>query len=82
MSHITITIDGETIMDADPGTWRSTPPDVEALKLKSSGQPWGIALMGAVAEAATLSMANLPATDTTIAVTTRNNGWALDVEKS
>ncbi|OHT87130.1 MFS transporter [Mycobacteroides saopaulense] len=82
MSHITITIDGDTLMDADPGSWRSTPPDIEALKLKSGGQPWGIALMGAVAEAATLSMANLPATDTTIVVTTRDNGWTLDVEKS
>ncbi|MDO3206618.1 MFS transporter [Mycobacteroides abscessus] len=82
MSHIRIIVDGDTLMDADPGNWRSTPPDIESLKLKTGGQPWGIALMGAVAEAATLSMANLPATDTTIVVTTRDNGWTLDVEKS
>ncbi|CPX29539.1 Hypothetical major facilitator transporter [Mycobacteroides abscessus] len=81
MAHITITIDGDTLMDADPGSWRSTPPDIESLKLKTGGQPWGIALMGAVAEAATLSMANLTGTDTAIMVTTRDNGWTLEVQR-
>lgn len=82
MAHIEIVVDGEVLMSGDPGSWRSTPPDIESLKLKTGGQPWGIALMGAVAEAATLSMANLPATDTTIVVTTRDNGWTLDVSRA
>lgn len=81
MSHITITVDGDTLMDADPGSWNSTPPNIDSLKLKLGGQPWGIALIGAVAEAGTLSMANLPGTDTTIVVTTRDNGWTLDVQR-
>lgn len=79
---IRITVDGQTIMDADPGEWRTTPPDIDSLKLKAGTQPWGLAVMGTVAEAATLAMAGKSCGDTTIAITSRATGWSMDVERS
>ena len=79
MSHIRITVDDTTIMDADPGTWTHTPPDINTLKLKAGNQPWGLAVMATVAEAATLVMAGKPARDTTITITTDADGWTMDV---
>lgn len=80
MSHIRITVDDTTIMDADPGTWRQTPPDINTLKLKAGSQPWGLAVMATVAEAATLAMAGKEGRDTTITITTDTDGWTMDVE--
>lgn len=80
MNHIRITVDGTTIMDADPGTWRQTPPDINSLKLKAGSQPWGLAVMATVAETATLAMANKTGRNTTITIATQADGWTMDVE--
>lgn len=79
MSHIKITVDGKTLMDADPGTWRDTPPDIPALQQRSAGEPWGLAVMGAVAHAATMGMLG-KAGDTTITITTRGNGFTMEAD--
>lgn len=79
MSHIRIEVDGDVLMSADPGTWTHTPPDINGLNLKAGNQPWGLAVMATVAEAATLVMAGKPARDTTITITTDTDGWTMDV---
>lgn len=80
MSHIRIEVDGTVLMDADPGTWHATPPDINSLKLKAGNQPWGLAVMATVAETATLAMAGKPGRNTTITITTDGDGWTMDVE--
>lgn len=80
MSHIKITVDGKTLMDADPGTWRHTPPDIPDLRRQSGGQPWGLAVMGAVAHAAALTQAGRHVGDTTMTITTRKGAWTMDVQ--
>ncbi|ANN98191.1 MFS transporter [Mycobacteroides abscessus] len=79
MSHIKITVDGKTLMDADPGTWRHTPPDIPAIQQRTAGEPWGLAVMSAVAHAATLGMLG-EAGDTTIDVTTRAGGFTMEAD--
>lgn len=84
MSHIRITIDDEVVMDADPGQWSVTPPDVASLQLKGGGttpKPWMQAVLLTLASVATLAMAGKPAGDTVITVTTRDGGWTLDVHE-
>lgn len=81
MANIRITVDDTVLMDADPGTWTQTPPDINTLKLKAGNQPWGLAVMASVAETATLTMAGKPVTDTTITITTRDGGWTMDVQR-
>jgi hypothetical protein len=80
MSHIKITVDGKTLMDADPGTWRETPPDIPALQSQTGGEPWGLAVMGAVAHAATLAMVGQSVDDATIAVTSRPGGFTMEAD--
>ncbi|YCU47985.1 MFS transporter [Mycobacteroides abscessus] len=80
MSHIKITVDGKTLMDADPGTWRHTPPDIPDLRRQSGGQPWGLAVMGAVAQTATLTQMGRDVGDTTMTITTGAQGWTMDVQ--
>lgn len=81
MSHIKITVDGKTLMDADPGTWRSTPPNIPDLKRQSGGQGWGLAVMATLAQTATLAELGQSTGDTTMTITTRAKGWSLDVEQ-
>lgn len=75
MSRIRIIIDGDTVMDADPGTWTHTPPDLDALKLQSTTppQPWMQSVMFALADIATKAFAGQTQTDS-------KGGWTLDVE--
>lgn len=80
MSHIQITVDGKTLMDADPGTWRSTPPDIPALQRQTGGEPWGLAVMGAVAHAATLAMVGQSTGDTSITIATRAGGFTMEAD--
>lgn len=81
MSRIVITVDNKTLMDADPGTWTYTPPDLDALKLQTgTPQPWMQSIMFALAEVATKAFAGQPQQDTTITVTTRDGGWTLDCD--
>ncbi|CPR78950.1 Hypothetical major facilitator transporter [Mycobacteroides abscessus subsp. abscessus] len=81
MSNIKITVDGKVLMDTDPGKWRSTPPDIPDLKRQSGGQGWGLAAMVTLAQAGTLAELGQPIGDTTMTITTRANGWTLDVEQ-
>lgn len=73
---ITVTVDGKTLMAADPGEWRQTPPDLDTLKLAAAGkpEPWLQLVMMTIAQAATRNLAGQPTVDTTIAVTTRTDG--------
>lgn len=80
MSHIKITVDGKTLMDADPGTWRDTPPDIPALRQRSGGEPWGLAVLGAVSNVAAPAMAGLPTGDVTITITTRPGGFTMEAD--
>ncbi|SHS60373.1 MFS transporter [Mycobacteroides abscessus] len=81
MSNIKITVDGMALMDTDPGKWRSTPPDIPDLKRQSGGQGWGLAVMVTLAQAGTLAELGQPIGNTTMTITTRANGWTLDVEQ-
>ncbi|MBN7332401.1 MFS transporter [Mycobacteroides abscessus] len=81
MSNIKITVDGKVLMGTDPGKWRSTPPDIPDLKRQSGGQGWGLAVMVTLAQAGTLAELGQPIGDTTMTITTRANGWTLDVEQ-
>lgn len=81
MSNFKITVDGKTLMDADPGTWRAAPPELPDLKRESDGQGWGLAVMATLAQTATLAQLGQPTGDTTMTVTTRATGWTLDVEQ-
>ena len=85
MAHITVTIDGDTIMDADPGTWSTTPPDINALGFRgrsSQPEPWRQLIMLTIAETATLALAGKPGVNTHINVTTRTDGWTMDMEQT
>ncbi len=81
MSHIKITVDGKTLMDADPGSWRATPPAIPDLKRQSGGQGWGLAVMATLAQTATLAGLGQDTGNTTMTITTRAKGWTLDVEQ-
>jgi hypothetical protein len=82
MSNIRITIDGDTVMDSDPGDWSLTPPDIDSLKLKATGpgKPWGLAVMSTIADAAPRALAGHTIGNTTITVTTTSTGWTMDVD--
>jgi hypothetical protein len=83
MANIRITVDGNVLMDADPGTWSSAPPNMMPLQLgKPDPDPWMVAMMPTVAKVATEAMAGKKPGDITITVTTDDNGWTLDVEHS
>lgn len=77
---ITVIINGETVMNADPGQWRSTPPDIDALKLATGGdpQPWLQLVMMTMAQAATKMFAGQQSDAATILVDTRADGWTVD----
>lgn len=81
MSNIKITLDGKTLMDADPGTWRATPPSLPDLKRQSGGQGWGLTVMATLAQTATLAGLGQDTGNTTMTITTRANGWTVDVDQ-
>lgn len=70
MAQIRITIDGETVMDSDCGTWTSTPPELVATHMQQP-KPWSRPLLMVVADAA---MRDQP---TTITITTGPKTWTL-----
>ncbi|AWH14491.1 hypothetical protein HWB60_gp097 [Mycobacterium phage TChen] len=86
MTNIRITIDDKTLMDADPGTWTTTPPDIETLKQHLGGidepEPYMQAIMLTLAKVATLAMVGKQQPNTTIAVTTRPTGWTLSIDET
>lgn len=75
MSQLTITVDGDTVMDADPGDFTLNPPELVTDQLKANARPavWMRAMAIVIADAA------MSRCDTSINVTTRFNGWDLSV---
>jgi putative MFS transporter len=80
VSRICVVIDGATIMDANPGQWTETPPGLDVITKAERKEPWMIPIMAAIAEAAVKAHTGQPQRDTTITVTTRTDGWNLNVE--
>ena len=88
MARIAIVIDNVTAMDADVTLRQGDLPTMDELKSslqQAAGgefKPWLLPTVGALS--AVLLEANLKGTvqDTTITVTTRGTGWALDVSTS
>ena len=84
MSRITIIVDDATLMDADPGSWSTTPPDMDSLKSDLSqrggdNQPWMMSILYTIATVAPKVLMGQDAGDTTIAVTTRADGYDMSV---
>lgn len=82
--HLSITIDDDTVMDSDIGTWTHTPPDLTKLNLRGGGtkpQPWLQAIMFTVAKLATEQLSGQTTGNgrTDIHVTTRTNGWDMSM---
>lgn len=75
MSLLKVTIDGQTAMDGDLGEWSSNPPSLvtEVLKNNITPKPWMRCLMLVIAEA------GMTGKDTTVDVTTSDNGWTINV---
>lgn len=51
--HLCITIDDQTVMNTDVGTWTATPPDLAKLNLAGGStkpQPWLQAIMFTIAK--------------------------------
>lgn len=77
MSHLTVTINNQTVMDGDTGQWSTNPPTIltDQLKANAHPAPWMRAIMLTVADAA------MTHTDTRITVTTTPNEWTLKVKQ-
>ncbi|OMC52537.1 hypothetical protein A5742_16445 [Mycolicibacterium fortuitum] len=74
MAHIHIEVDGDVLMDGNPGEWTSNPPEMDKLQLKGgTPDPWMVALMPSVANAVTKTLANMP-------ITPRH--WTLTVDET
>lgn len=83
MAYIKLTIDEETLLDGESGTWEQRPPDFIAEQLHKMTNstnpvppsPWMRSVMLILAEAA------MTETYASIDVVTRGNeGWSLDVK--
>ncbi|MCV7208409.1 hypothetical protein [Mycolicibacterium canariasense] len=88
MSHIKIEVDGNIVMDAEVSPRRGELPsldDIQGSLKKAAGgtfQPWAVCAIQALALAMQPMLVGKPTGDTTIAVTTRAGGWALDVSET
>ncbi len=85
MAHITVVVNGDTLMNADPGDWTTNPPDINALGFRGRGnqpEPWRQLIMLTIAETATLALAGKPGLNTSIDVTTRAGGWTMNMEQT
>lgn len=86
MANIRIVIDNVTAMDAEVSLRQGDLPGMEDLRTSLENtaggqfQPWQLPTVGALS--AVLLEANMKGAvqDTTITVTTRADGWTLDVE--
>lgn len=77
MSHLRVIINGQTLMDANPGEWTHTPPDLTKLNFNAGAidQPYMLTIQGIVAKRAIEAIAGHTQGNTEITVTTRTNGW-------
>lgn len=84
MSHLRITIDGQTLMDANPGQWTHTPPDLSKLNFNAGSvdQPYMLTIQGIVAKRAIEAIAGHARGNTDITVTTRADGWDMSTTTS
>lgn len=74
MTHVRITIDGDTVMDTDISQWNTEPPAITDLKLQAAAdQPWAIPTIQALTAAA------IRQHDTDIDVTTGDTEFTLHV---
>ncbi len=80
MAYIKVTIDGETVLDGESGTWEARPPEFLAKEManvtasenaKSTG-PWMRALMLVIAEAV------MTKSYTEVEIKTSGSGWSLN----
>lgn len=82
MAKLKITVDGDVLMDSDPGEWRTTPPDLSALPIRAGAQPapWMLTIMDAVNKTAMRAVAGHETGSAEITVTTRAYGWTVDYD--
>jgi len=75
VTHIKLTVDGQTLMDGDLGTWKRTPPTAiqHLLKPGKQPEPYLQAALGALLEA------SIKGTDAHIEATTTPTGWCVRV---
>lgn len=75
MSHLTVIINGDTVMNGDTGDWTHTPPTLtnDLLKGHLQPQPYSRPLLVVMADTA------LRHTTATITITTRDSGWTMDI---
>ena len=77
MARITLTVDGNTEMDADLGAWNSEPPQILRDQLAANTAPklYMRCVLMVVADAA------MSDTETTIDITTAGNDWTMAVSR-
>jgi len=76
MPNLKIVVNDQVQMNGDLGTWSSEPPFISQQKLAIAtkrDEPWSVAVLSLVAKAATGTPIH------TINITTRDDGWTLDV---
>ncbi len=77
MARVQVSVDGDTIMDADLGRWTSKPPQILRDQLAANAAPklYMRCLLVIVADAA------MSATGTSIDITTYGDNWTMRVER-
>lgn len=88
MARVQIVIDGTTAMDSEVTLRQGNLPSMDALRSSlqqaASGQfqPWQLPTVGALSAVLLDANAKGHIPNTTITVTTRPNGWCLDVTQT
>jgi putative MFS transporter len=88
MSRIQITADGQTLMDATVGVRKGELPSLDELKTSLSNaaggtmKPWTVCALQALALSLQPMLVGNTMGDTTITITTREQGWTLDVDSA
>lgn len=75
MPQVSLTIDGDTVMDIDISTWSSEPPAVADLKLRATEDEWAIPVLQVMAASAARQR------DAAISVRTTASGWEMGVAR-
>lgn len=75
MTHMTVTIDGEKVIDGDLGEWNSNPPEIlrDQLAANATPKPWMRCLLMVIADTA------MSGVDTAVVIATSQSGWTLEV---
>lgn len=76
MTTLHVSIDGTTVIDGDIGQWSANPPQLlrEQLAANATPKPWMRCLLMVIADAA------LASRDTTVAITTADRRWSMEVD--